>query len=436
MKFMVIGQGGREHALAWKLAQSKQVTDVFVAPGNAGTANENKVRNIAIEATNIPALISWAKKNHIDFTVVGPELPLSMGIVDQFQAAGLAIFGPTKSAAQLESSKAYSKQFMLDNNIPTAKYRRFNQADEAKAYLSDCTIPVVIKADGLAAGKGVVVATSRQHALAAIDQLMIEKHLGTAANTVIIESFLEGEEVSVMIATDGSCYINLSTSQDHKRRDAKDLGPNTGGMGAYAPANGITPTRQQQINKLIIEPTLAAFSKNNTPYTGFLYAGIMLTREGPMLLEYNCRLGDPETQAILMRLNSDFADLIAKACNKKLDQYQSLWQHQYALTTVLASSGYPGLYEKGLPIVGLNNVDPAIKVFHAGTKEESGVIQTNGGRVLSLCALGDQIDQIQLMINHNAEKICWPGRFYRNDIGYRAINALHEIEEEKTVSPE
>lgn len=431
MRFLVIGQGAREHAMTWKLAQSELVSHLFVAPGNAGTATEPKVSNVAIAATDIHSLLSWAKKNSIDFTIVGPEMPLSMGIVNQFQSAGLACFGPTQAAAQLEVSKVFSKQFMLDNNIPTAKYCRFSQADQAKAYLATCSIPVVIKADGLAAGKGVTVAISRHEALTAIDQLMINKNFGDATNNVIIESFLEGEEISMIVASDGNYYLNLSSSQNYKRRDAKDLGPNTGGMGAYSPAACMTQALEKQINQLIIEPTLAALTKNGRPYTGFLYASIMLTADGPMLLKYNCRLGDPETQVIMMRLESDFAQLIAMACEKKLHLYQPSWRHQYALTTVLASAGYPGSYEKGFPIEGLCDLDSSIKVFHAGTTANEGTIQTNGGRVLSVSALGDQTTKIQKQVNQSAKVIQWPGRFYRNDIGFRAIESTTTPQKEK-----
>jgi phosphoribosylamine--glycine ligase len=423
MNILIIGNGGREHALAWKAAQSPIADKIFVAPGNAGTAQEPKVDNIDIAPTDIPALIEFAKHSEIALTIVGPEAPLALGIVDAFQAEGLTIFGPTKACAELESSKAFSKNFMKQYGIPTAAYGTFTDAAKAKTYLETHACPIVIKASGLAAGKGVVIAKTHEEANAAIDAMLCDHQFGEASAKIVIEEFLEGEELSFMVMCDGTHYQILASSQDHKARDNGDTGPNTGGMGAYSPAPILDDALTDIILKTVVEPTLKALKDSGTPYTGFLYAGLMVNQEGhPKLLEFNCRLGDPETQVILMRLQSDLVAHCLAATKATLDQEQLQWDARPALNVVLCAGGYPFSYNKGETINGLEQtLSEDEKIFHAGTKNTNGQICTNGGRVLSACALGKTIEIAQANAYTLANRITWPSAFYRNDIGYRAI---------------
>ncbi|MDF1760157.1 MAG: phosphoribosylamine--glycine ligase [Coxiellaceae bacterium] len=423
MKVLVVGGGGREHAIAWKLAQSPNVRDVFVAPGNAGTAHEDGISNIDITATDIAALIDFAKKNHIELTVVGPEAPLALGIVDQFQAENLACFGPSQAAAQLESSKAFCKQFMQQQQIPTAAYATFDNEAAAVEYLQNQQYPQVIKADGLAAGKGVVIAEDKAAAEAAVHAMLTDKQFGEAGNHIVIEDFLQGEELSYMVMVDGNNILPLASSQDHKRRDDGDQGPNTGGMGAYSPSPLLDDALEATILKQVIEPTVNAMQANGTPYTGFLYAGLMISPEGkPVVLEFNCRLGDPETQPILMRLQSDLAELCLAAIDGALNKVSTQWDPRVALDVVLCAGGYPFSYNKGDTISGLDTIDnDQVKVFHAGTAQKDGDVVTAGGRVLAVCALGEDIIKAQQSAYQAAEKINWSERFYRHDIGYRAL---------------
>ena len=422
MKALVVGGGGREHAIAWKLAQSPSVHKVFVAPGNAGTAQENNVENVNIAATNIAGLILFAQQQQIELTIIGPEAPLALGIVDQFKAANLACFGPSQAAAQLESSKAFCKQFMQQNDIPTAAYATFDNEAEAITYLQQQSYPIVIKADGLAAGKGVVIAQNQTEAEKAVHAMLTDKQFGEAGNHIVIEDFLQGEELSYMVMVDGEHILPLASSQDHKRRDDGDQGPNTGGMGAYSPSPLLNDALEAMILKQVIEPTVNAMKASDTPYSGFLYAGLMISPEGEAkVLEFNCRLGDPETQPILMRLQSDLAELCLAALDDRLDQASTEWDPRVALDVVLCAGGYPFSYNKGDVITGLDLVDSSTKVFHAGTTEQDQQVVTHGGRVLAVCALGADVAEAQKTAYRAAEKIEWPGRFYRNDIGYRAL---------------
>ncbi|MDF1796623.1 MAG: phosphoribosylamine--glycine ligase [Coxiellaceae bacterium] len=423
MKALVVGGGGREHAIAWKLAQSPNVQQVYVAPGNAGTAHEDQISNLDISATDINALLNFAKHNDITLTIVGPEAPLALGIVDQFNAAKLACFGPSQAAAQLESSKAFCKQFMQQQNIPTAAYATFDNETAAVEYLQNQQYPQVIKADGLAAGKGVVIAEDKAQAEAAVHAMLTDKQFGDAGNHIVIEDFLRGEELSYMVMVDGKNILPLASSQDHKRRDDGDQGPNTGGMGAYSPSPLLDDALEAIILKQVIEPTVNAMQANGTPYTGFLYAGLMISPEGkPVVLEFNCRLGDPETQPILMRLQSDLAELCLAATNGSLDTANTQWDPRVALDVVLCAGGYPLNYNKGDTITGLAGINnDQVKVFHAGTAEKDGNVVTSGGRVLAVCALADDISCAQQLAYQAAKKIDWSERFYRHDIGYRAL---------------
>ncbi|HLF98085.1 MAG TPA: phosphoribosylamine--glycine ligase [Methylococcaceae bacterium] len=425
MKVLVIGGGGREHALAWKTAQSPHVEQVFVAPGNAGTAREPKVENVAIAAEDVEALLGFARDNAIDLTIVGPEAPLVRGVVDAFRAAGLQIFGPTRKAAQLEGSKAFCKDFFARHAIPTAEYRVFSDAEAAKAYVREKGAPIVVKADGLAAGKGVIVAQSEAEALAAIDDMLSGNAFGDAGSRVVVEEFLVGEEASFIVMADGVHALPLASSQDHKARDDGDLGPNTGGMGAYSPAPVVTPQVHARAMREVIEPTLRGMAVEGAPYTGFLYAGLMIAPDGtPKVLEFNCRFGDPETQPILMRLKSDLVSLCFAALAGRLDEARAEWDSRAALGVVLAAEGYPFDYPKGEEIAGLP--DPArepadAKVFHAGTREEGGQVVTAGGRVLCACALGTDVLEAQRRAYDLARGVRWEHCYYRRDIGFKAI---------------
>jgi len=422
MKVLVIGSGGREHALAWKLAQSPKVTRVLVAPGNPGTAREPKLHNVAVTA--VPDLVELARNEQVAFTVVGPEAPLAAGVVDAFRTAGLPIFGPTKAAAQLESSKDFAKQFLVRHHIPTAKYRTFSDAAAAHAYIDAEGAPIVIKADGLAAGKGVVVAMNAEEAHAAIDMMLLDNKMGDAGARVVIEEFMEGEEASFIVMADGRHAMALATSQDHKRLKDGDEGPNTGGMGAYSPAPVVTPDVHARVMREIINPTLAGMAADGLPYTGFLYAGLMIDAAGhPRVVEFNCRMGDPETQPIMMRLKTDLADLVEAAIAGKLDQTEAEWDRRFALGVVLAAAGYPDSPRKGDVITGLpgGELEDA-HVFHAGTAEQDGQIVTAGGRVLCVTALGDNVRTAQKRAYEVADGISFDGRQYRHDIGHRALS--------------
>jgi len=420
MKLLVIGSGGREHALAWKLAQSDKVQKVFVAPGNGGTATENGLQNVSLSSTD--ELISFAKREQIHLTVVGPEAPLAAGVVDAFQQAGLKIFGPVKAAAQLEASKDFAKKFMARHGLPTARYATFRDAAQARAYVDKEGAPIVIKADGLAAGKGVVVAMTIAEAKAAIDLMLLENKLGDAGARVVIEEFLDGEEASFIVMADGAHALPLATSQDHKRLQDGDQGPNTGGMGAYSPAPVVTPKLHARVMREIIQPAIAGMAKDGTPYTGFLYAGLMIDKAGnPKTLEFNCRLGDPETQPILMRLKSDLVQLVEHALEGTLDKAAADWDRRTALGVVLAAGGYPDEPKKGDAITGLGKADEDCRVFHAGTRLEGKRVLTNGGRVLCVTALGDSLKMARTRAYEVADGIKFDGMQYRKDIGHRAL---------------
>jgi phosphoribosylamine---glycine ligase len=420
MKLLVIGSGGREHALAWKLAHSPRVQKVFVAPGNGGTATENGVENVAI--TQIPDLVSFSKKEKIYLAVVGPEAPLAAGIVDAFQEAGLKIFGPTRAAAQLEASKDFAKSFMARHGIPTALHRTFDSAAEAKDYVAAQGAPIVVKADGLAAGKGVVVAASVAEAHAAIDQMMTQKSLGAAGSRLVVEEFLEGEEASFIVMCDGEHVLPLATSQDHKRLKDGDEGPNTGGMGAYSPAPVVTPALHARVVREIITPTIRGMAKDGAPYVGFLYAGLMIDESGaPRTLEFNCRLGDPETQPIILRLKSDLLDLIEHALEGTLDEAEVQWDRRAALGVVVAAAGYPEEPRKGDVISGLPKPDADCRVFHAGTRLDGKTLVTSGGRVLCVTALGDSVKRARARAYEALDGIRFEGMQYRKDIAHRAL---------------
>ena len=422
MKVLIIGNGGREHALAWKVARDSNVTHVYVAPGNAGTASEHNVSNVNIDVLAIPELVAFAQQEKIDLTIVGPEAPLVAGVVDQFAAAGLTIFGPTRAAAQLEGSKAFSKDFLARHNIPTAAYQNFTDVEAAKAYVRQQGAPIVIKADGLAAGKGVILAQSEAEAFAAIDHMLAGNAFGEAGHRVVIEEFLVGEEASFIVMVDGEHILPLATSQDHKARDNGDKGPNTGGMGAYSPAPVVTPDIHQRAMQEVIIPTVQGMSREGTPYTGFLYAGLMIDAEGtPKVLEFNCRFGDPETQPVLMRLQSSLVELCLAATRGELDSVEAQWDSRPALGVVMAAGGYPENYHKGDEIIGIEQVSNA-KVFQAGTRLEDGKTVTNGGRVLCVTALGDSVREAQQRAYEGVKAIKWPNAYYRTDIGYRAVD--------------
>ncbi len=424
MKVLIIGSGGREHALAWKVVQSPDVEQVFVAPGNAGTAREPGLENVAIGLEDIDALLAFAKDNDIGLTIVGPEAPLVIGLVDAFNDAGLRCFGPTKGAAQLEGSKAFTKDFLARHNIPTGSYGNFTDIDKALNYVREQGAPIVIKADGLAAGKGVIVAMSLDEAENAVRDMLAGNAFGEAGHRVVIEEFLEGEEASFICMVDGKNILPLATSQDHKRVGEGDTGPNTGGMGAYSPAPVVIPEIHARIMAEVIEPTVAGMAAEGNPYTGFLYAGLMIDSSGaPKVIEYNCRFGDPETQPILMRLQSDLVALCNAALDGRLDQVEAQWDPRAALGVVLAAGGYPGDYAKGTAITGLDTAEnsDSAKIFHAGTAEKDGQVVTAGGRVLCAVGLGETVSAAQQRAYALAQQIRWDGMFYRSDIGYRAI---------------
>ena len=419
MKILVIGSGGREHAIVWKLAQSDLCEKVFVAPGNAGTADEPKSENIDLNAEDLKSLLAFAKNKEIDLTIVGPEAPLVLGLIDLFEKNNLLCLGPNKLAAQMEGSKIFMKDVLKKGNIPTATYEVFTDPESAREFLETCDIPIVLKADGLAAGKGVIVAFSRDEALEALNSLMVEQKLGTAGDNLVIEEFLKGEEASFIVLCDGKNVISLASSQDHKQRDDGDKGPNTGGMGAYSPAPLITKELNEEIMKDIIHPTLAELKRRNIDYKGFLYAGLMINEQKIKVLEYNCRFGDPETQPILMRMKSDFLSLCLKAAKQELKGVQIDWDDRFALGVVMASKGYPEKYETGFPISGLNGENETTKVFHCGTKIEGEKILSNGGRVLCVTGLGGNLDTAFKNAYETTSKISWDGAFYRKDIGKR-----------------
>ncbi|HAU5567011.1 TPA: phosphoribosylamine--glycine ligase [Serratia fonticola] len=424
MKILVIGNGGREHALAWKAAQSPLAETVFVAPGNAGTALEPALQNVAISATDVPALLAFAQKENIGLTIVGPEAPLVIGVVDAFRAAGLKIFGPTQAAAQLEGSKAFTKDFLARQQIPTAEYQNFTEVEPALAYLREKGAPIVIKADGLAAGKGVIVAMELAEAEAAVQDMLAGNAFGDAGHRIVIEEFLDGEEASFIVMVDGDNVLPMATSQDHKRVGDGDTGPNTGGMGAYSPAPVVTDEIHQRVMDQIIWPTVNGMKAEGNTYTGFLYAGLMIDKAGqPKVIEFNCRFGDPETQPIMLRLQSDLVELCLAAVDGKLDQQTSQWDPRPSLGVVLAAGGYPADYNTGDQIHGLPLEEvPEGKVFHAGTTMKDDVVVTNGGRVLCVTALGEDVAAAQKNAYALAKHISWEGSFCRKDIGYRAIN--------------
>ncbi|GJL48652.1 TPA: phosphoribosylamine--glycine ligase [Citrobacter farmeri] len=424
MKVLVIGNGGREHALAWKAAQSPKVTTVFVAPGNAGTALEPTLQNVAISATDIPALLSFAQSEKIDLTIVGPEAPLVKGVVDTFRAAGLNIFGPTAGAAQLEGSKAFTKDFLARHQIPTAEYQNFTEVEPALAYLREKGAPIVIKADGLAAGKGVIVAMTLEEAEAAVQDMLAGNAFGDAGHRIVIEEFLDGEEASFIVMVDGEHVLPMATSQDHKRVGDGDTGLNTGGMGAYSPAPVVTDVVHQRTMERIIWPTVKGMAAEGNTYTGFLYAGLMIDKQGnPKVIEFNCRFGDPETQPIMLRMKSDLVELCLAACEGKLDEQKSEWDERASLGVVMAAGGYPGDYRTGDVIHGLPLEDVADgKVFHAGTKlADDEQVVTSGGRVLCVTALGDTVADAQKRAYALMTDIHWDDSFCRKDIGWRAI---------------
>ena len=428
MKILVIGGGGREHALAWSLAQSPQADQVFVAPGNAGTAGEFGVENVDIAATDIDDLLEFAGSMGIDLTVVGPEAPLADGIVDRFVAAGLRCFGPTAAAARLEGSKTYSKEFMERHGIPTAAYQSFTEVDKALDYLQRRITPIVIKADGLAAGKGVVIAQNPDEAESAVRQMLQQGAFGAAGEKIVIEDFLEGEEASFIAMVDGHNLLPLATSQDHKARDDGDRGPNTGGMGAYSPAPVITEAVATRIMADIMRPTVEGMLKEGDPYTGFLYAGLVIAPDGTAkVLEFNCRLGDPETQPLLFRLKSDLVALIDATLDQRLGNIQAEWDPRVALGVVMTAGGYPGKYHQGDVIEGIpENLPEHLKVFHAGTTRDGDTIVTSGGRVLCTVALGSTVTEAQREAYGLAGEIRWDGLYYRKDIGYRAVGRERE----------
>ena len=424
MKVLVVGGGGREHALAWKAAQSPKVEQVYVAPGNAGTALEDGIENVNIGAEDIPALLDFAKSNDIGLTIVGPEAALVEGIVDEFSAAGLKAFGPSKGAAQLEGSKAFTKDFLARHNIPTGSYGNFTDEAEAIAYVKQQGAPLVVKADGLAAGKGVILAQTEDEAISAVTDMLSGNRFGDAGARVVIEEFLFGEEASFICMVDGKNILPMATSQDHKARDNGDTGPNTGGMGAYSPAPVVTPEIHDRIMNEVIRPTVDGMAAEGNDYTGFLYAGVMIDETGkPNVLEYNVRFGDPETQPIMMRLKSDLVEHCLAALDGKLDSETTDWDERTSIGVVLAAGGYPDNYNKGDVISGLDSADNInTKIFHAGTAEKDGEVVTAGGRVLCACALGDSVTDAQAKAYEIVNAISWDKVYFRTDIGHRAID--------------
>ncbi|MDQ2821290.1 MAG: phosphoribosylamine--glycine ligase [Pseudomonadota bacterium] len=422
MKILVVGAGGREHALAWKLAQSERIQMVYVAPGNAGTARDSRLVNIDI--TDPAQLADFAQAEHIALTLVGPEVPLAAGIVNIFRGRGLKIFGPTKEAAQLESSKDFAKAFMERHGIPTARYQTFATAAPAHSHIDSMGAPIVIKADGLAAGKGVVVAMTVEEAHAAVDHMLADNAFGDAGARIVIEEFLVGEEASFIVMCDGKSVLPLATSQDHKRLKDHDEGPNTGGMGAYSPAPIVTPAMHARVMREIINPTIAGMAKDGIIFTGFLYAGLMIDAAGnPKTLEFNCRMGDPETQPIMARLKSDLVGVLEHACNGTLDKVELEWDRRVAVGVVMAADGYPDAPVKGAVIHGIPAETPESVVFHAGTAQAGGQLLTNGGRVLCVVGLGDSVKMAQKQAYETVEQIHFDGAQYRHDIGWRAVPA-------------
>jgi len=423
MNILVVGSGGREHALAWKAAQSPLVKQVYVAPGNAGTALETKIENIEISSDDVSALLRFAQHKNIELTIVGPEAPLVAGIVDRFTDAGLKIFGPTKAAAQLEGSKAFTKDFLARHNIPTAFYGNFTEIEPAVAFIERKGAPIVIKADGLAAGKGVILAQTSDEAITAVKEMLADNKFGDAGARVVIEEFLYGEEASFICMVDGENILPMASSQDHKARDNGDKGPNTGGMGAYSPAPVVTPAMHERIMQMVIEPTVKGMAEEGHPFTGFLYAGVMINREGiPNVLEYNVRFGDPETQPVMMRLRSDLVQHCLDALSGALGKTTAVWDQRTALGVVLAAGGYPEHYHKGDVIHGLENISmDAGKIFHAGTINRNARIVTNGGRVLCATALGTSVTSAKEKAYELTDRISWENMYYRTDIGFRAV---------------
>jgi phosphoribosylamine--glycine ligase len=423
VKVLIIGSGGREHALAWKLAQSPKVTEVLCAPGNAGTATEPKSRNVSIAVTDFAALIDLARHEQVGLTIVGPEIPLVAGIVDSFEAAGLKCFGPRAAAAQLEGSKAFTKAFLARHQIPTAAYRTFTELAAARAYVRTRTPPVVIKADGLAAGKGVIVAATLADAEAALDRVLRQKQFGAAGATVVVEDFLAGEEASFIAIVDGTRVVPLASSQDHKTRDDADRGPNTGGMGAYSPAPVVTDAVHERVMRDVMLPTVRGLAADGIYYRGFLYAGLMIDADGqPRVIEFNCRLGDPETEPILFRLRSDLVDVVLSTFDGTLGDESLDWDARATIGVVMASRGYPDAYDKGHAITGLEQVAGAdVKVFHAGTRLEGNTVVTDGGRVLCVVGAGTSVRAARDAAYGGVRQIAWDGAFYRRDIGHRAI---------------
>ena len=423
MNILIIGGGGREHALAWKAAQSPQADTVYVAPGNAGTALEPGIENVAIDAADIKALLVFAQQHNIGLTIVGPELPLVAGITDRFTAAGLRCFGPTAGAAQLEGSKTFAKDFLQRHHIPTAAYKVFTEVDAAAAYIREQGAPIVIKADGLAAGKGVILAQTEAEAIDAVEDMLRGNAFGEAGSRVVVEEYLQGEEASFIVMVDGSHCLPLATSQDHKARDNGDTGPNTGGMGAYSPAPVVTAAIHERVMDEVILPTVAGMAAEGHAFTGFLYAGLMVAADGTLgVLEFNVRFGDPETQPIMFRLRSDLVELCEAALDGRLDAMTADWDERAALGVVLAAGGYPDSYRKGDTIEGLPAVaDSGCKIFHAGTQQSAGNVVTSGGRVLCVCALGNTISAASEKAYACVSGIHWPDMYYRTDIGYRAI---------------
>lgn len=421
MKVLVIGSGGREHALAWQCAQFEEVKQVFVAPGNAGTALEKKISNIDIDSEDIPKLISFAKEELIDITIVGPEAPLVLGVVDEFKDQGLAIFGPSKQAAQLEGSKVFCKDFLERNKIPTAYYKSFTETKPAINYVKEKGVPIVIKADGLAAGKGVIIANSFKEATDAINDMLEGNRFGDAGSRVVIEEYLEGEEASFIVMVDGNNILPMATSQDHKARDNADKGPNTGGMGAYSPAPVVSDLVYTNTMEKVIRPTVDAMKNEGMPYTGFLYAGLMIDQNGNVkVLEYNCRFGDPETQPIMMRLQSNLAKLCLMGANGSLDKAVANWDRRSSLGVVMAADGYPYSYQKGDEI-RLPASSSTSKVFHAGTMLDNYQILSNGGRVLCATSLGKDLKDAQDKAYELVKKVKWDGSYFRTDIGFKGL---------------
>jgi phosphoribosylamine--glycine ligase len=423
MKVLIIGSGGREHALAWKCAQSPRIDEVLVAPGNAGTARENKTRNVAVSSDDTEALAELARQENVALTIVGPEAPLVAGLVDRFNELGLPCFGPSAAASQLEGSKAFTKDFLARHDIPTAAYQNFTELAPALDYIREQGAPIVIKADGLAAGKGVIVAHTLEEAEQAATDMLQGGAFGTAGSRIVIEEFLDGEEASFIVVTDGTTILPLATSQDHKARDEGDVGPNTGGMGAYSPAPVVTPEIEARIMNEVIRPTLEGMQADGHPYLGFLYAGLMIMADGtPKVIEYNCRMGDPETQPIMARLKSDLVDVCLSTLEGDLAQREAVWDTRAALGVVLAAGGYPGSYAKGKSVAGLDGADSDTqKVFHAGTTMKNGEVVTSGGRVLCVVGLGDTVAQAARDAYAAVDKIHWDDMYYRRDIGHRAI---------------